>query len=113
MARKFSELKAKQSAERRANNEAATKKMLAGIGIDELRKLKEITQVELAETMDIDQSALSRIERQADMHVSTLKSIVEALGGKLTLSVEFPDGDQYSIILSTQRERQPELTRER
>ena len=111
MARKFAELKAKQSAERRAKNEAATRKMLAGIGLDERRKLKEVTQVQLAEMIDIDQSALSRIERQTDMHVSTLKSIVEALGGKLTLSVEFPDGDQYSITLAGQRERQPELAR--
>ncbi len=109
MARKFAELRAKMSPERRARNEAATKKMLAEIGLDELRKVKEITQVKLAEILEMDQGALSRIERQADMHVSTLKSIVEALGGKLTLRVDFPNGDSHVIALAGQKDREIEL----
>ncbi len=109
MARKFAELRAKMSPERRAKNEAATRKMLAEIGLDELRRVKEITQVGLAERLEMDQGALSRIERQADMHISTLKGIVEALGGKLTLRVDFPNGDSYAIALAGQKEREMEL----
>jgi DNA-binding Xre family transcriptional regulator len=105
MARKFEELRRKMSPERRAKNEAAARKMLMEIGLDELRKAKAVTQVELAGIMEIDQSALSRIEHQADMHVSTLKNIVEALGGKLTLRAEFPNGDSYTVALSNGKEQ--------
>jgi hypothetical protein len=42
------------------------------------------------------------------MHISTLKSIVEALGGSLTLRVDFLNGDSYAVALGAQRE-QPEL----
>jgi transcriptional regulator with XRE-family HTH domain len=111
MARKFEELRAKMSPERQARNRAATRAMLVEIGLDELRKLKEITQVDLAKEMEMDQSALSRIERQADMHISTLKAVVEALGGKLTLRVDFPDGDSYTIALARQKEKEPASAR--
>jgi len=107
MARKFSELREKMSPERQARNAAATRKMLTEIGLEELRKIKEITQVQLADALEMDQSAVSRIERQADMHISTLQKVVEALGGKLTLRVDFPDGECYQVSLAGQRE--PEL----
>jgi transcriptional regulator with XRE-family HTH domain len=108
MARKFEELRRKMSPERRVRNEAAARKMLVEMTLDELRKLKEITQVELATALEMNQGALSRIEHQSDMHISTLKSIVEALGGSLTLRVDFLNGDSYAVALGAQRE-QPEL----
>jgi transcriptional regulator with XRE-family HTH domain len=104
MARKFEELRRKMSPERRARNEAVTRNMLVEMGIDELRKVKEITQVELARALEMNQGALSRIEHQADMHISTLKSIIEALGGKLILRADFPNGDSYSVALAGQKE---------
>jgi len=109
MARKFEELRKSMSPERRARNESATSKLLLEIGLDELRKLKEITQVELADKLEMNQGALSRIERQADMHISTLRSIVEALGGTLTLRAEFPTGEAYTVSLAAQKE--PHLAR--
>ena len=75
MARKLEELRKSMSPERRARNEAATSKLLLAIGLDELRKLKEITQVELADKLEMNQGALSRIERQADMHISTMRRL--------------------------------------
>ena len=100
MARKFQELRQGMSKERRAKNEEITRKMLVEIGLDELRKAKEITQVDLAAELDINQGALSRIEHQADMHISTLRSVIEALGGQLTLKADFPDGDSYAVALA-------------
>ncbi len=58
----------------------------------ELRKLHGVSQKELAKKLGIRQPSLSKLEAQDDMQVSTLKRLVEALGGKLIVKVEFPDG---------------------
>lgn len=40
--------------------------------------------------MNIKQPSVSKIEKQADMHLSTLRSCVEAIGGRLDLTVKLP-----------------------
>lgn len=55
---------------------------------EDLRALREaagVTQEELAARVDLDQSQISRIERQGDARVSLLKRYVEALGGELQI----------------------------
>jgi DNA-binding XRE family transcriptional regulator len=55
----------------------------------DLRALREaagLTQEEIAEKVDVDQSQISRLERQgADTRLSILKRYVEALGGELQI----------------------------
>ena len=58
----------------------------------ELRKAREITQVEMAKTLGVKQEQVSRIEKRTDMHISTLKRAVEAMGGELNLIATFPNG---------------------
>ena len=53
----------------------------------------ELTQVELAQTLGVNQPAISRLERKADMYVSTLANFVKAMGGKLEIRAVFPDGE--------------------
>jgi hypothetical protein len=36
-----------------------------------------------------------RLERRTDMHVSTLREFVKALGGRLELIASFPDGSYH------------------
>ena len=57
----------------------------------ELRKARKITQTEMARTLGIKQEQVSRIEKRTDLHLSTLRRSVEALGGELALLVKFPD----------------------
>ena len=59
--------------------------------LQELRKAKELTQVQLAEVLNIRQSTIAQIEKRSDLMLSTLRSYVEAMGGTLNLMVEFPD----------------------
>jgi transcriptional regulator with XRE-family HTH domain len=59
----------------------------------ELRRAREMTQVALAEKLRMAQPSVSRLERQADLYVSTLRRYVEALGGRLEISAVFPDLD--------------------
>lgn len=61
------------------------------LSLAELRRARTLTQTRLSETLGMQQSAISRIERQADLYVSTLRSYVEAMGGRLELQAVFPD----------------------
>ena len=56
----------------------------------ELRKAREMTQVQLAKTLGVQQATVARYERQSDLLLSTLTSYVQAMGGSLKLMVEFP-----------------------
>jgi hypothetical protein len=42
--------------------------------------------------LDIQQAAVSRIESRGDMLISTLESVVAAMGGELRIAARFPDG---------------------
>lgn len=57
----------------------------------ELRKARKITQTELAKALGVKQEQVSRSEKRADIHLSTLKRSIEAMGGSLTLVAEFPN----------------------
>lgn len=56
-----------------------------------LRKAKKLTQTQLADILNIRQATIARMEKRNDLMLSTLRSYVEAMGGKLSLTVEFPD----------------------
>jgi transcriptional regulator with XRE-family HTH domain len=58
--------------------------------LQELRKARELTQVQLAETLGIQQATIAKYERQSDLLLSTLASYVRAMGGSLKLVAEFP-----------------------
>ena len=56
----------------------------------ELRKAAGKAQAEIAATLKIKQPSISKIEKQTDMYLSTLRSYVEAIGGELDLVVRLP-----------------------
>lgn len=60
-----------------------------GKSLQDLRKLSGLTQKDLASKLKIGQTALSKLESRDDLHVSTLKSYVEALGAKLRIDAAF------------------------
>ena len=68
------------------------KKMLAEMPLDELLKLRAMTQVHLAKILGVNQAAVSKMERRTDMYVSTLQDFVKAMGGELTITARFPEG---------------------
>jgi DNA-binding XRE family transcriptional regulator len=63
----------------------------------ELRKARNITQVQLAKTLGVKQEQVSRIEKRTDLHLSTLRRAIEAMGGELILSAKFPDGSPVRL----------------
>ena len=51
-----------------------------------------MTQEHLAKILNVNQPAISKMERRADMYVSTLQDFVKAMGGQLEIRAVFPDG---------------------
>jgi transcriptional regulator with XRE-family HTH domain len=68
------------------------------INLRELRRLRKLTQARLSKKLKIGQEGVSRIEKRTDLYLSTLRSFVEAVGGTLSLIVEFPD--QTAVMLA-------------
>lgn len=64
-----------------------------GVSLSELRQIRNLSQRDLAVSMKKKQPNLSKMERNSDMYVSTLRMFIEALGGHLEIIAQFPDGD--------------------
>ena len=93
MTKSFNKLRNKMSP---AAQKAARKKareMLEEMPLQELRQTKKFSQEALAVKLTTKQANVSRIERRADMYISTLKNYIEAMGGELDIVARFPDGD--------------------
>lgn len=92
MARNYEELRAKMRPEARAEVDARVKETLKNMPLDELRAAREMTQVNLAKVLGVPQGSISKMERRTDMYLSTLRSYIEAMGGRLELRAIFRDG---------------------
>ncbi len=92
MAKKFKELEAKMSPESRARVKARVDQLIAEMPLDELREARQLTQEHLAQLLRVKQPAVSRLERRVDMYLSTLQTIVKAMGGELEIIARFPEG---------------------
>jgi transcriptional regulator with XRE-family HTH domain len=94
MAKSFDELVRKTtSPEVRAAAKALTRQYLAEMLLSEIRHLAGKSQSELARILGVKQPGLSKLEQQDDMQVSTLKRIIEALGGEVHIIATFPKAD--------------------
>ncbi len=92
MAKKFADLRAQMTPESRACAEAKAQAMLAEMPLNELRQARGLSQKMLAEVLHVQQPSIAKIERRTDMYISTLRSHIEAMGGRLEVVARFPDG---------------------
>lgn len=68
-------------------------------GLQLMRDELKLSQKQLAEKMGVTQPAIAAIEqRGSDLKVLTLKRYVEAMGGKLSLLVQLPEGTKVFQI---------------
>lgn len=61
------------------------------LSLFQMRERRGVSQEELARIWDTSQPNVSKIERQSDVLVSTLRRYVEALGGRLEVQAVFPE----------------------
>lgn len=95
---RFSELRSKMPAEAQAQARALADHFLREMPLAELRRARAQTQQELAISLNVNQAWVSKLERQTDMYLSTLRGYVEALGGELEIVARFHNG---SVRLSS------------
>src|SRR6185295_11644276 len=93
MARKFSDLRRKMSSAARARARSRARAMLAEMPLQELRVARGLSQEALAATLKVRQASISKLERRADMYISTLRAHIQAMGGELDIIARFPDGE--------------------
>jgi transcriptional regulator with XRE-family HTH domain len=80
------------SPERRGKVEACSAALVAEeLSLRDLRHAHELTQEDVGKSLGIGQEGVSRLEKRADLLISTLRSYVEAMGGHLRLIGEFPN----------------------
>lgn len=72
-----------------------------GMRLQNLRCLRDTTQVSLAESLHVGQTALSHLERRGDILLSTLIAYMQALGGDLHIAAMFPNADPVKLIGDT------------
>ena len=79
-------------AERRTEIDRRYEELLNEVeSLKELRRLSKRSQAKVAEVLKISQPAVSKIEKQTDMYLSTLRSYVEAVGGEMDIVIRLPN----------------------
>jgi transcriptional regulator with XRE-family HTH domain len=76
-----------------ARSREKTAVMMKDMALHELRNARDLTQGALAEQLNLEQPAVSKLERRTDMYVSTLRKYIEAMGGELEIVAHFPEGN--------------------
>ncbi len=89
----FGELTKEVTPERRERIETMKQELLAEMALHELRRARALTQKDLADTLRVTQPAIAKLEQRADVYVSSLRSYIEAVGGRLRIVAEFPEGE--------------------
>ncbi len=87
----FAELRARMTPEARAAAEAVAIQLDAEMDLAEVRRAMKLSQEELGQTLQINQGSVAKIEKRADMYVSTLRRFIEAMGGELEIVAKFAD----------------------
>ena len=77
-----------------------------------MRELTGKSQRQVADALRTKQPSLSKLEKQKDMQISTLRKILKALGGELEVFAKFPKGmvkiDQFETRRWKARPHGPE-----
>ena len=92
MNKPFSVLKNKMSPGAQKKVTAKKLELLQAMPLQELRQAKHMSQERLATILFTKQANVSRLERRTDMYISTLRSYIEAMGGRLDIVATFPEG---------------------
>ena len=106
MAKKLRDWVAQMPEERQARIAAKTRQRIDEMPLQALRRALDLTQQQVAASLGIDRGAVSKMEGQTDLYVSTLRRFVEAMGGELRIVARFPEGTVE--ISQFKRESEPE-----
>lgn len=89
------------SPERRAGIDARKLELAEEMSLHELRQAIGTSQEALAECLNVMQPAIAKMERRSDIRISSLRRMIEGMGGSLEIKAHFPQGD---VILTNYNE---------
>ena len=92
MARKHHEPKRRSPTEHVAQTNVIAAQYVEEMRLRELRQALDLTQRQVAASLRIEQAAVSKMEKQTDMYLSTLRRFIAAMGGQLDIVARFPEG---------------------
>lgn len=105
MATKWSEIRRKHSPEVEEGIRREVAKAGEVMTLQRLGEARQLAQVNLSKLLNVNQEAVSMIEKHADIYISTLRRYIEAMGGELRITAEFPVGtvqiDQFENLAET------------
>ena len=93
----FDDLTKHFTPERRARVNSRKAEIRAAMPLNELRQARAMTQKAVGDVLNVNQPAVAKLERRADMYVSNLRAYIEAMGGRLNIVAEFPQG---SVVIT-------------
>jgi DNA-binding XRE family transcriptional regulator len=64
-----------------------------------LRSVRRYSQQTLAKAMGTSQGEISRIEKRKDMHISTLRSYINAIGGEVIILAKFSEDEVIQVTI--------------
>lgn len=88
--RPFAELRARMTPAAQAAAEADAARLDDEMNLSEVRRALKLSQEEIGQTLQINQGSVAKIEKRADMYVSTMRRFIEAMGGELEIVARFP-----------------------
>src|SRR5438270_11937512 len=98
MGRNLNQIIADLPPERQAKIDARYRELRDEVeGLRELRQVAGKAQADIATVLNIKQPSVSKIEKQADMYLSTLRNYVHAIGGELELVVRVPSRQVFRL----------------
>lgn len=110
MTTSFRTIRGNMSPERQERIRKRTHELLGELPLQELRQARALSQEELADVLGLNQATISKLERRTDMYLSSLRRFVEAMGGELEITANFPEG-RVRIQLFEDLEADPEATK--
>src|SRR5574341_2680121 len=114
MAVSLEEVMNKFTPEQRARIEARAQELIEEeLTLRDLRQAEHLTQERMAELLGVAQENVSRLERRADLLLSTLSSYVAAMGGRLRLVAELPNRRPVTVTLGDISDNKPSMPRRR
>lgn len=87
----FAELRARMTPAAKAKAAEEFARLEEEMDLAEVRRALKLSQEEIAQTLQVGQGSVAKIEKRTDMYVSTLRRFIEAMGGELEIVARFPD----------------------
>lgn len=94
MARKWDDVRRPVTPDRRRRIDEIKDAMETAMDLGQLRQGRGLSQSDVAHRLQVSQTRVSKIEREDDLYLSTLRRYVEAMGGRLEMRAVFEDDDQ-------------------